>query len=108
MRMFRAEKFLGSMRVGRKLTASFVLVIILMATASIAGLVTSRASLPKLDRMLTFDVALARESTEATANLVELRGVERSILLDIGNPAKLKDHQTKWEASYAEELTAFE
>ena len=106
--MFRAEKFLGSMRVGRKLTASFVLVIILMATASIAGLVTSRSSLPKLDRMLTFDVALARESTEATANLVELRGVERGILLDIGNPAKLKDHQTKWEASYAEELTAFE
>ena len=50
--MFRVEKFLGSKRVSRKLAAAFMLVIGLMAAASIVGLVTTRSNLPRLDYMV--------------------------------------------------------
>jgi methyl-accepting chemotaxis protein len=106
--MFRVERFLGNLRVGKKLTASFALVIALMATASIAGLVTSRSNLPQLNRMLEVDVYLARKGAEATSTLLEMREFERDMLLDVAEPAKFKDHAAKWEVLYVKELATFD
>ena len=67
--MFRVEKFLGSMRVSRKLTAGFVLVIALMAAASVANLVTTRSHLPGLEKMVHVDAVLASKDRTGSRKL---------------------------------------
>jgi methyl-accepting chemotaxis protein len=106
--MFRVEKFLGSMRVSRKLTAAFVLVIALMGTASVAGLVTTRSHLPRIDHMLKIDAILAFEGADARAVLLELRQNEKDILLNLGDPAKVAENEAKFNEHYAEQIGTLE
>ena len=106
--MFRVENFLGSMRVSRKLTASFALVIALMSTASVVGLVSSRANLPRMDRMLTVEAVLAAEGADVRAVLLELRQHEKDILLHIADPAKVAAIATEWTEHYNEQIHTLE
>src|SRR5215470_12703611 len=102
--MFRVENFLGSMRVSRKLTAGFVLVIILMAAASVANLVTTRSHLPGLDRMVNTDAVLAFEGADLRAVLLEMRRYEKDLFLNIADPAKVTDYEAKWKEHYEEQI----
>jgi hypothetical protein len=98
--MFRVENFLGSMRVSRKLTASFVLVIGLMAAASAFGLVTTRSNLPILDRIVRVDAVLAGEGADLRSVLLEMRQHEKDLVLQVDSPAKIADNETKWNARH--------
>ena len=102
--MFRIEKFLGSMRVSRKLTAAFVLVIALMATASVVGLVTTRSHIPRLDHMVKVDAMLAFEGADARAVLLEMRNNEKDVLAHIGEPAKVTEYEGHWTEHYNEQI----
>jgi len=106
--MFRVAKLLGSMRVGRKLTVAFVLAIALMATASVFGLVTNRANLPRIDRMLSVSAVLAAEGADARAVLLELRQHEKDLFIHVNDAAKLAANETEWTARYDEQIHTFE
>jgi methyl-accepting chemotaxis protein len=106
--MFRVENLLGSMRVSRKLTASFVLVIGLMAAASAFGLVTSRSNLPILDRIVRVDAVLAGEGADLRSVLLEMRQHEKDLVLQIDSPAKIAENETKWNARYAEQINTLD
>ena len=102
--MFRVENFLGSMRVSRKLTAGFVLVIVLMAAASVANLVTTRSHLPGLDRMVNTDAVLAFEGADLRAVLLEMRRYEKDLFLNIADPTKVSEYEAKWKEHYDEQI----
>jgi len=102
--MFRVENFLGSMRVSRKLTAGFVLVIVLMAAASVANLVTTRSHLPGLDRMVNTDAVLAFEGADLRAVLLEMRRFEKDMFLNLADPAKVTEYEGKWKEHYDEQI----
>src|SRR5947207_4501614 len=106
--MFRVEKFLGSMRVSRKLAAAFMLVIGLMAAASIVGLVTTRSNLPRLDYMVKIDANLAFEGADVRAVLLEMRRYEKDIFLNVADPAKVTEYEGKWKEHYAEQINTIE
>ena len=102
--MFGLVKFLGSMRVSRKLTSSFVLVIALMAVAASFGLVTTRSSQSFVARMLSGDSVLVAEGADARAVFAELRRHEQDVYLFVTDPAKVSDNESKWNTQYAEQL----
>ena len=102
--MFRVEKFLGSMRVSRKLTAGFVLVIGLMAAASVANLATTRSHLPGLEKMVHVDAVLAFEGADLRAVLLELRSNEKDLFLNVADAAKVTEYETKWKEHYDEQI----
>jgi methyl-accepting chemotaxis protein len=102
--MFRVEKFLGSMRVSRKLTAGFVLVIALMAAASVANLVTTRSHLPGLEKMVHVDAILAFEGADLRAVLLEMRRYEKDIFLNLADAAKVTEYEGKWKEHYDEQI----
>jgi twitching motility protein PilJ len=102
--MFRVEKFLGSMRVSRKLTAGFVLVIALMAVASVVNLMTTRSHLPRLDRMVQTDAVLAFEGADLRAVLLECRRYEKDMFLNLETPAKVTEYEAKWNEVYNEQI----
>ena len=102
--MFRIGKFLAALRVSRKLTAAFTLVIGLMASASVVNLAATRSHLPGLQRMLTVDAILAGEGADARAVLLELRSAEKNTLLHIDAPTAVKAGETEWNARYTEQL----
>jgi methyl-accepting chemotaxis protein len=107
--MFRFESFLGSMRVSRKLTAGFVLVIALMAAASVVNLATTRSHLPGLDRMVHVEAVLAAEGADARAVLLEMRQHEKDIVLHADEgAAKIAEFEAKWTARYTEQIGTFD
>jgi methyl-accepting chemotaxis protein len=106
--MFRVEKILGSMRVSRKLTAGFVLVIALMAAASVVNLATTRSHLPGLDYMVRVDAMLAFEGADVRAVLLEMRRYEKDMVLSIADPAKVTEYEAKWKEHYDEQLATVE
>jgi methyl-accepting chemotaxis protein len=102
--MFRPENFFGSLRVSRKLTAAFTLVIGLMAAASVVNLAATRSHLPGLQRMLNVDAILAAEGADARAVLLELRGDEKDVLLHVDNAAKVTAAEKEWDEHYTEQI----
>jgi len=102
--MFRIEKFLGSMRVSRKLTATFAVVIAMMATASVVGLVTTRSHIPRLDRMVKVEAFIAFEGADARAVLNELRENEKDVVLHVGDAAAVTKFETDWTEHYNEQI----
>ncbi len=102
--MFRVEKFLGSMRVSRKLTAGFMLVIVLMASASAFGLVTTRSNLPGLNKIIDVDAVLAGEGADLRSVLLEMRQNEKDLFISVADPAKVTENEAKWNAHYAEQI----
>jgi methyl-accepting chemotaxis protein len=102
--MFRVENFLGSMRVSRKLTAGFALVIALMASASVYGLVRNRSNLPALDHMVRVDAVLAAEGADLRSVLLELRQTEKDILLHVADPTKVAESEFKWNERFTEQV----
>jgi methyl-accepting chemotaxis protein len=106
--MFRVEKFLGSMRVSRKLTAAFLLVIALMATASVVGLATTRSHIPRLDHMIKVDAWIAFEGADARAVLNELRENEKDIVLHVGDAAAVTKFEADWTEHYNEQIHTLE
>src|SRR5678816_2380130 len=106
--MFRVEKFLSSMRVSRKLTAGFVLVVALMLTASAYGLVTTRSHVPRLDHMVNVDAMLAFEGADVRAVLLEMRHFEKSMFINIGNAEKIAKNETGWTEHYDEQIHTLE
>jgi methyl-accepting chemotaxis protein len=102
--MFRIEKFLGSLRVSRKLAAAFTLVIGLMAAASVTNLAATRSYLPELRRMVNVEATLAGEGADARAVLLELRGDEKDVLLHVDDAAKLAADEKEWDEHYTEQI----
>src|SRR3954462_13019085 len=102
--MFRFEKYLGSMRVSRKLAAAFVLVIGLMAIASVANLAATRSYLPQLQRMVDVEAVLAGEGADLRAVLLEMRTHEKDLLLHLDDAAKVTAAQTEWNERYTEQI----
>src|SRR4051794_40457544 len=102
--MFRIEKFLGSMRVSRKLAAAFVLVIGLMAIASVANLAATRSYLPELQRMVDVEAILAGEGADARSVLLEMRSHEKDVLLHLDDAAKITTAQNEWNERYTEQI----
>src|ERR1043166_2115179 len=102
--MFRVEKLLGSMPVSRKLTAGFVLVIALMAAASVANLTTTRSHLPGLEKMVLVDAILAFEGADLRAVLLEMRRYEKDLFLNIADAAKVTEYEGKWKEHYDEQI----
>jgi twitching motility protein PilJ len=96
------------MRVSRKLTAGFVLVIALMLTASAYGIVTTRSHVPRLDHMLRVDAVLAFEGADVRAVLLEMRHFEKSMFLNIGNAEKIAKNETGWTEHYDEQIHTLE
>jgi twitching motility protein PilJ len=96
------------MRVSRKLTAGFVLVIALMVTASAYGLVTTRSHVPRLDHMVNVDAMLAFEGADVRAVLLEMRHFEKSMFLNIGNAEKIAKNETGWTEHYDEQIHTLE
>jgi methyl-accepting chemotaxis protein len=101
--MFRIEKFLGSLRVSRKLAAAFALVIGLMAAASVTNLAATRSYLPELRRMVNVEAILAAEGADARAVLLELRGDEKDVLLHVDDAAKVTAAEKEWDEHYTEQ-----
>ncbi|HSS01072.1 MAG TPA: methyl-accepting chemotaxis protein [Kofleriaceae bacterium] len=106
--MLGIEKFLGSMRVSRKLTATFAAVIALMATASVVGLVTTRSHIPRLDRMVKVEAFIAFEGADTRAVLNELRENEKDIVLHVGDAAAVTKFETDWTEHYNEQIHTLE
>jgi methyl-accepting chemotaxis protein len=106
--MFRIEKFLGSLRVSRKLAAAFVLVIALMAAASVTNLAATRSYLPELQRMVNVEAILAGEGADARAVLLELRGDEKNVLLHVNDAAKVTASEKEWDEHYTEQIGTFD
>src|SRR5262245_41515022 len=102
--MFRVESILGSMRVSRKLTAGFVLVIALMGAASVVNLMSTRSHLPRLDYMVEVDAVLAFEGADLRAVLLEMRRYEKDMFLNLADAAKLTDYEGKWKEHYDEQI----
>src|SRR6185295_5054969 len=102
--MFRIEKYLGSLRVSRKLAAAFTLVIGLMAAASVTNLAATRSYLPELRRMVSVEANLAGEGADARAVLLELRGDEKDILLHVDDAAQVAAAEKEWDEHYAEQI----
>src|SRR5690349_5260943 len=102
--MFRVEKFLGSMRVSRKLTAGFVLVIALMAAASVANLATTRSHLPGLEKMVHVDAVLAFEGADLRAVLLEMETNERDMFFALPDAGKVAESEAKWKEHYDEQI----
>jgi twitching motility protein PilJ len=92
------------MRVSRKLTAGFVLVILLMASASVANLIATRSHLPNLERIVHTDSILGFEGADLRAVLLELRRYEKDVFLNIADPAKTTEYMGKWKAHYDEQI----
>jgi methyl-accepting chemotaxis protein len=106
--MFRIENVLGSMRVSRKLTAAFVLVIALMATASLYGLVVNRSNLPDLERIVHVDAVLASEGGDARTVLAVLRQHERDIVIHVADRTAVTEFENKWYLRYTEQLGTYD
>jgi methyl-accepting chemotaxis protein len=102
--MFRVEKFLGSMRVSRKLTAGFVLVIVLMAAASVVNLTTTRSHLPGLEKMVHVDAVLAFEGADLRAVLLEMETNERDLFFALPDAGKITESEGKWKEHYDEQI----
>src|SRR3954465_6974537 len=102
--MFRVEKFLGTMRVSRKLAAAFVLVIGLMAIASVANLAATRSYLPELQRITDVEAILAAEGADLRAVLLEMRHQEKDVLLHLDDAAKITAGVTEWNERYTEQI----
>ncbi|HZJ63718.1 MAG TPA: methyl-accepting chemotaxis protein [Kofleriaceae bacterium] len=96
------------MRVSRKLTAGFVLVVALMLTASAYGLVTTRSHVPRLDHMVNVDAMLAFEGADVRAVLLEMRHFEKSMFINIGNAEKIAKNETGWTEHYDEQIHTLE
>lgn len=97
--MFRIERYLGAMRVTRKLTAGFLLAVAFMAAASAVGLVTSRANQDRIAQMLRVDAVLAADSAAARSQVLELRRYEKDMFINIEKPDKVTEYEGKWAAA---------
>src|SRR4051812_164234 len=106
--MFRIEKFLGSLRVSRKLAAAFALVIGLMAAASVTNLAATRSYLPELQRMVNVEAVLSAEGADSRAVLLELRGDEKDVLLHVNDAARVAAAEKEWGEHYTEQIGTFD
>ncbi|HEX3766642.1 MAG TPA: methyl-accepting chemotaxis protein [Kofleriaceae bacterium] len=88
----------------RKLTAAFVLVIALMAAASVANLVATRSELPELHTMVNVDATLAGEGADARSVLLEMRNHEKDILLHLDDAKQVAASETEWGERYTEQI----
>ncbi len=88
---------LKHMRIGKRLTLGFGLVLVMMALVASAGYWGLESTATLALRILNVDSPLVEHSQRARANTLGMRRFEKDYFLNIGSPEKEAEYLAKWE-----------
>jgi methyl-accepting chemotaxis protein len=88
---------LKHMKIGKRLTLGFGLVLVMMALVAGTGYWGLESTARLATRIVKVDSPLVEHSQRARANTLALRRFEKDYFLNLGNHEKEADYLTKWE-----------